>query len=217
MYISLIETLFITDWWPTSGRHIYIYIYDCVQQSLQGSLGKCCGAPAGWKNTGRALEGAPKGNKSLVRIHSEGNCKNTCTPEGYRKGTRRGPEQNLYGSQAPGGPVPFATSYVSLAREWPSCGASERGHGGDCWRCLPFDIPFCTADLVSQICTFCLHCGLGLTDGLSRATCNSLRGGGPGLWTVNVLGRSFYKGGLHSLQDSHGAGILEPFGDPNGS
>ena len=51
--------------------------------------------PARRKDTGRPPEGHRKGNKSLVRAHSECDCKNTCTPEGNRKGTGRAPEGNV--------------------------------------------------------------------------------------------------------------------------
>ena len=48
--------------------------------------------PAYRKDTGRAPEGHRKGNKALVKEHSETVCKNTCIPEGYRKDTGRVPE-----------------------------------------------------------------------------------------------------------------------------
>ena len=51
--------------------------------------------PARRKDTGRPPEGHRKGNKSLVRAHSECDCKNTCTPEGNRKGTGSAPEGNV--------------------------------------------------------------------------------------------------------------------------
>ena len=58
---------------------------DVDWSSSKDSYAKSVKTPAYRKDTGRIPEGHRKGNKSLVKGHSEQSCKKTCIPEGYQK------------------------------------------------------------------------------------------------------------------------------------